>query len=104
MGQTCSLALRCFTGMLKKWSLVIYGTAEQPYHMHRQRPRSAEFSEDTDLTEAYNGDSYTLPTLVLDWSFLHNSFMQFLLTLLQHMIPLKQHFAERLLYLPLRYF
>ncbi|XP_037547912.1 proprotein convertase subtilisin/kexin type 5 [Nematolebias whitei] len=42
-------------GMLKKWSLVIYGTAEQPYHMHRQRPRSAEFSEDTDLTEAYNG-------------------------------------------------
>ncbi|XP_013861969.1 proprotein convertase subtilisin/kexin type 5 [Austrofundulus limnaeus] len=42
-------------GMLKRWSLVIYGTAEQPYHMRRQRPRSAELSEDSDLTEAYSG-------------------------------------------------
>uniref|UniRef100_A0A3Q3AJ20 Proprotein convertase subtilisin/kexin type 5a n=1 Tax=Kryptolebias marmoratus TaxID=37003 RepID=A0A3Q3AJ20_KRYMA len=38
--------VRAGRGMLKKWSLVIYGTAEQPYRMHRQRPRSAEFSED----------------------------------------------------------
>uniref|UniRef100_A0A8C6KVW4 Proprotein convertase subtilisin/kexin type 5a n=1 Tax=Nothobranchius furzeri TaxID=105023 RepID=A0A8C6KVW4_NOTFU len=41
--------------MLKKWSLVIYGTAEQPDHMHRRRARSADFSEDNDLTEGYNG-------------------------------------------------
>uniref|UniRef100_A0A3Q2P1X4 SPC3 n=1 Tax=Fundulus heteroclitus TaxID=8078 RepID=A0A3Q2P1X4_FUNHE len=33
-------------GMLKKWSLVIYGTAEQPYPMHHQRARSAELSVD----------------------------------------------------------
>ncbi|KAM4719585.1 proprotein convertase subtilisin/kexin type 5 [Anableps anableps] len=42
-------------GMLKKWSLVIYGTAEQPYPMHHQRARSAELSMDSDLTEGYDG-------------------------------------------------
>ncbi|KAM4528249.1 proprotein convertase subtilisin/kexin type 5 [Odontesthes bonariensis] len=42
-------------GMLKKWSLVIYGTAEQPYPAHHQRARSAEIPIDEDLTEAYNG-------------------------------------------------
>uniref|UniRef100_A0A3B3TR78 Proprotein convertase subtilisin/kexin type 5a n=1 Tax=Poecilia latipinna TaxID=48699 RepID=A0A3B3TR78_9TELE len=33
-------------GILKMWSLVIYGTAEQPYHMRRRRVRSAEPSVD----------------------------------------------------------
>uniref|UniRef100_A0A3B3TR18 Proprotein convertase subtilisin/kexin type 5a n=1 Tax=Poecilia latipinna TaxID=48699 RepID=A0A3B3TR18_9TELE len=42
-------------GILKMWSLVIYGTAEQPYHMRRRRVRSAEPSVDSDLTEGYDG-------------------------------------------------
>ncbi|XP_035996608.1 proprotein convertase subtilisin/kexin type 5 [Fundulus heteroclitus] len=42
-------------GMLKKWSLVIYGTAEQPYPMHHQRARSAELSVDSDLIEGDDG-------------------------------------------------
>ncbi|MEQ2312550.1 hypothetical protein AMECASPLE_032188, partial [Ameca splendens] len=42
-------------GMLKKWSLVIYGTAEQPYPVHHQRVRSAELSMDSELTEGYGG-------------------------------------------------
>uniref|UniRef100_A0A8D3DF75 SPC3 n=1 Tax=Scophthalmus maximus TaxID=52904 RepID=A0A8D3DF75_SCOMX len=33
-------------GMLKEWSLVIYGTAEQPYPAHRERARSAEMLTD----------------------------------------------------------
>uniref|UniRef100_A0A3B3TR46 Proprotein convertase subtilisin/kexin type 5a n=1 Tax=Poecilia latipinna TaxID=48699 RepID=A0A3B3TR46_9TELE len=44
-------------GILKMWSLVIYGTAEQPYHMRRRRVRSAEPSVDSDLTEGYDGES-----------------------------------------------
>lgn len=51
------LSLCCFTGILKKWSLVIYGTAEQPYHMRHRRVRSAEPSRDSDLTEGYDGES-----------------------------------------------
>ncbi|XP_029024628.1 proprotein convertase subtilisin/kexin type 5 [Betta splendens] len=42
-------------GVLKEWSLVIYGTAEQPYPAHRERVRSAEMPMDSDLTEEYNG-------------------------------------------------
>ncbi|XP_047425540.1 proprotein convertase subtilisin/kexin type 5 isoform X2 [Mugil cephalus] len=42
-------------GMLKKWSLAIYGTAERPYPTHRERARSAEFPTDGDLTEEYSG-------------------------------------------------
>ncbi|XP_067430805.1 proprotein convertase subtilisin/kexin type 5 [Thunnus thynnus] len=42
-------------GMLKEWSLVIYGTAEQPYPVHRERARSAEMPMDSDLTEEYSG-------------------------------------------------
>ncbi|XP_014834699.1 PREDICTED: proprotein convertase subtilisin/kexin type 5-like [Poecilia mexicana] len=42
-------------GILKKWSLVIYGTAEQPYHVRRRRVRSAEPSVDSDLAEGYDG-------------------------------------------------
>lgn len=60
-GQAFYLALLlsgwCVTGALKQWSLVIYGTAEQPYPMHRQRARSAEMPLDSDLTEEYNGES-----------------------------------------------
>nr|XP_019937280.1 PREDICTED: proprotein convertase subtilisin/kexin type 5-like [Paralichthys olivaceus] len=42
-------------GMLKEWSLLIYGTAEQPYPAHRERARSAEMLTDSDLTEEYSG-------------------------------------------------
>uniref|UniRef100_A0A4W6C5K8 Proprotein convertase subtilisin/kexin type 5a n=1 Tax=Lates calcarifer TaxID=8187 RepID=A0A4W6C5K8_LATCA len=42
-------------GMLKEWSLVIYGTAEQPYPVHHQRARSAEMLTDSDFTEEYSG-------------------------------------------------
>ncbi|KAG7499791.1 proprotein convertase subtilisin/kexin type 5-like [Solea senegalensis] len=42
-------------GRLKEWSLVIYGTAEQPYSVHRQRARSAEKLSKSDLTEEYSG-------------------------------------------------
>ncbi|KAM6902082.1 proprotein convertase subtilisin/kexin type 5 [Xenentodon cancila] len=42
-------------GILKKWSLVIYGTSEPPYPRHRHRARSAEISMDSDLTEEYDG-------------------------------------------------
>ncbi|KAM7368833.1 hypothetical protein PAMP_013140 [Pampus punctatissimus] len=42
-------------GMLKEWSLVIYGTAEQPYPVHRERARSAEMPMDSELTEEYSG-------------------------------------------------
>uniref|UniRef100_A0A8P4K715 Proprotein convertase subtilisin/kexin type 5a n=1 Tax=Dicentrarchus labrax TaxID=13489 RepID=A0A8P4K715_DICLA len=42
-------------GMLQDWSLVIYGTAEQPYPVHRERARSAEMPMDSDLTEEYSG-------------------------------------------------
>lgn len=45
--------------MLKEWSLVIYGTAEQPYPRHRERARSAEMPMDGDLTEEYSGESYS---------------------------------------------
>ncbi|XP_038130845.1 proprotein convertase subtilisin/kexin type 5 [Cyprinodon tularosa] len=41
--------------MLKKWSLVIYGTAEQPYPLHHRLARSAELLMNTDLTEGYDG-------------------------------------------------
>ena len=62
-GPTCYLALFlflcCFSGMLKEWSLVIYGTAEQPYPAHRERARSAEMPTDSDLTEEYSGESCT---------------------------------------------
>lgn len=62
-GQTFYLALFrfvcCVIGALKEWSLVIYGTAEQPRPMHRQRARSAEMPMDTDLTEEYSGESCT---------------------------------------------
>uniref|UniRef100_A0A668VT01 P/Homo B domain-containing protein n=1 Tax=Oreochromis aureus TaxID=47969 RepID=A0A668VT01_OREAU len=47
-------------GVLEKWSLVIYGTAERPYPAHRERARSAEIPTDSDLSEEYNGESYTL--------------------------------------------
>ncbi|XP_028457908.1 proprotein convertase subtilisin/kexin type 5 [Perca flavescens] len=42
-------------GTLKEWSLVIYGTAEQPYPRHRERARSAGMPMDGDLTEEYSG-------------------------------------------------
>ncbi|XP_028273367.1 proprotein convertase subtilisin/kexin type 5 [Parambassis ranga] len=42
-------------GTLQKWSLVIYGTAEQPYPVHRERARSAEVPSDSDLTDEYSG-------------------------------------------------
>ena len=58
-GQTSYLALFllvcCLTGMLKEWSLVIYGTVEQPYPIvHRERARSAEMAMDSDVTEEYS--------------------------------------------------
>ncbi|XP_054613481.1 proprotein convertase subtilisin/kexin type 5 isoform X1 [Dunckerocampus dactyliophorus] len=43
------------TGMLKDWSLVIYGTAEPPYPVHRRRTRSDEMPKDEDFTEEYTG-------------------------------------------------
>ena len=52
------LFLCCFTGTLKEWSLVIYGTAEPPYPRHRERARSVEMPMDSDLTEEYNGESF----------------------------------------------
>lgn len=39
---------------------MIYGTAERPYPAHRERARSAEIPTDSDLSEEYNGESYTL--------------------------------------------
>ncbi|KAM9307095.1 proprotein convertase subtilisin/kexin type 5 [Pholidichthys leucotaenia] len=42
-------------GRLKKWSLVIYGTSEQPYPVRHMRARSAEIPEDGDLAEEYSG-------------------------------------------------
>lgn len=57
--ETSHLVLRCFVGTLKKWSLVIYGTAEQPYPVHRERARSAEIPSDSDLTDEYSGESHT---------------------------------------------
>nr|XP_004550004.2 proprotein convertase subtilisin/kexin type 5 [Maylandia zebra] len=39
-------------GVLEKWSLVIYGTAERPYPAHRERARSAEIPTDS---EEYSG-------------------------------------------------
>ncbi|XP_071751056.2 proprotein convertase subtilisin/kexin type 5 [Centroberyx gerrardi] len=42
-------------GTLKEWSLVVYGTSEQPYPMHREQARSAEMPMDSDLTEEYSG-------------------------------------------------
>uniref|UniRef100_A0A3Q4GEQ2 Proprotein convertase subtilisin/kexin type 5-like n=1 Tax=Neolamprologus brichardi TaxID=32507 RepID=A0A3Q4GEQ2_NEOBR len=42
-------------GVLEKWSLVIYGTAERPYPAHRERARSAEIPTDSDLSEEYSG-------------------------------------------------
>ncbi|XP_061733261.1 proprotein convertase subtilisin/kexin type 5-like [Nerophis ophidion] len=42
-------------GMLKKWSLVIYGTAEPLYPIHRRQRRSAEMAKDEDFTEEYTG-------------------------------------------------
>lgn len=60
-GQTSYLVLFlcCFLGTLKEWSLVIYGTAEQPYRAHRERVRSADMPMDSDLTEEYSGESRT---------------------------------------------
>uniref|UniRef100_A0A673ZZ54 Proprotein convertase subtilisin/kexin type 5-like n=1 Tax=Salmo trutta TaxID=8032 RepID=A0A673ZZ54_SALTR len=44
------------TGELREWSLVLYGTSEQPYSMRREQARSAELPTDGgDLTEEYNG-------------------------------------------------
>ncbi|XP_045923579.1 proprotein convertase subtilisin/kexin type 5-like [Micropterus dolomieu] len=42
-------------GTLKEWSLVIYGTAEQPYPKHRERARSPEMPVDSAFTEEYSG-------------------------------------------------
>ncbi|XP_056146386.1 proprotein convertase subtilisin/kexin type 5-like [Lampris incognitus] len=44
-------------GILKAWSLVLYGTSEQPYSMRREQARSAEMPVDggSDLTDEYNG-------------------------------------------------
>lgn len=46
-------------GKLKEWSLVLYGTSEQPYSMRREQARSAELPMDYggDLTEEYIGES-----------------------------------------------
>lgn len=46
-----------YLGELKRWSMVIYGTAEQPYTARRRRARSAETPMDSDLTEEYSGES-----------------------------------------------
>lgn len=51
------LCLCCFTGTLKQWALVIYGTAEHPYPVRRLLARSAEMPMDSDLTEEYSGES-----------------------------------------------
>ncbi|XP_061589572.1 LOW QUALITY PROTEIN: proprotein convertase subtilisin/kexin type 5 [Cololabis saira] len=42
-------------GILTKWSLVIYGTSDPPYPVHRQRVRSADILMDSDVTEEYDG-------------------------------------------------
>ncbi|KAF3701904.1 Proprotein convertase subtilisin/kexin type 5 [Channa argus] len=42
-------------GTLKDWSLVIYGTAEKLFPVHRKRYRSAEMPMDSDLAEEYSG-------------------------------------------------
>lgn len=61
MGQKLLIFLSAVSqGVLEKWSLVIYGTAEQPYPAHRERARSAEIPADSDLSEEYSGESYTL--------------------------------------------
>lgn len=51
-------AARPVPGQLKRWSLLIYGTAEPPYAEHRQQARSAEMTAaDDDLTEEDSGES-----------------------------------------------
>uniref|UniRef100_A0A3B3BUC8 SPC3 n=1 Tax=Oryzias melastigma TaxID=30732 RepID=A0A3B3BUC8_ORYME len=43
-------------GVLEKWSLVMFGTAELPYSSaHRLRTRAAEIPAASDVTEEYNG-------------------------------------------------
>lgn len=54
-----SLPSRPILGQLKRWFLLIYGTAEPPYAAHRQRARSAEMTLDNgDLTEEDSGESF----------------------------------------------
>lgn len=47
----------CATGTLQEWSLVIYGTAEQPYRQPGRRARAAVTPVDSDLNEEYAGES-----------------------------------------------
>lgn len=54
--------------MLKEWSLVIYGTSEQPRLAHRERARSAEMPVDMDFSEEYSGESSLTIVLVSDCS------------------------------------
>ncbi|KAM4634072.1 proprotein convertase subtilisin/kexin type 5 [Polymixia lowei] len=44
-------------GLLSLWSLVLYGTSQQPYSIRREQARSAEMPTDggSDLTEEYRG-------------------------------------------------
>ncbi|XP_061555258.1 proprotein convertase subtilisin/kexin type 5-like [Phycodurus eques] len=42
-------------GTLEEWSLVIYGTARQPYPARRRPARSAEIPKDADFAEEYTG-------------------------------------------------
>lgn len=47
-------------GVLEKWSLVMFGTAELPYSSaHRLRTRAAEIPAASDVTEEYNGRSHS---------------------------------------------
>lgn len=41
-------------GALKEWSLVIYGTSENPYQVNHRSVRSVEPNEN-DFMEEYNG-------------------------------------------------
>lgn len=76
------LFLCCFAGMLQKWSLVIYGTAEQPYPAHRERVRSAEMPVESDLTEEYSGESCAcIKLLFLNVLYCNTSFFSFSLKL-----------------------
>lgn len=45
-----------FSGKLKEWSLVLYGTSVNPYSSpHVEKPRFAVPSPEDDVTEEYNG-------------------------------------------------
>lgn len=54
------LVMPWFTGKLKEWSLVLYGTSEQPYSPTNEFPKVERFrySRVEDPTEDYGAEDY----------------------------------------------